>query len=116
LTAVRKYRPIIAAVVFALYAFIATPVQVWHHHKQIPVAGTSSTLDDKGNTVSKFTETAADVNCQICSHKYSTYSDDALIPIGSSLVLIGERNGFYSPQLISAAFFAFPNKGPPSLS
>lgn len=70
------YRQILAVILLMLYAFIAAPVQLWHHHKKVTTfssAGTIAKLNGH-STVGVPTISSAD-DCSICAHKYSAYTD-----------------------------------------
>jgi hypothetical protein len=111
LAAFRKYKHFLAAALLALYAFVATPVQWWHHHN---AARTSRAA--KQVIIAKATASNADSGCQICSHKYSAYNDDALTPFVSALIIPAAKNGYYYLPVIAHRTFSLPNKGPPALS
>jgi hypothetical protein len=109
LTAFRKYKPFIAATLLALYAFVATPVQWWHHHN-------TTAANSKQAVVAKATSSGSDSGCQICSHKYAAYYDDALIPFVSSILIPTAKNDYYRLLLIVTPSYSLLNKGPPALS
>ena len=109
MTALPKYRHLIAATLLALYAFVATPVQWWHHHHtttETPAAAGSR--EAKQAIVAKATGSTAESGCQICSHKYSTYTNDALVPFVSSLQLTTVKNGYYRLPVISTGAYLAP--------
>jgi hypothetical protein len=117
LTALPKYRHFIAATLLALYAFVATPVQWWHHHHTTTeTPSVAGTREAKQAIIAKATGSNAESGCQICSHKYSTYTDDALAPFVSSILIPAPKNGYYRLPVISTRSFSLLNKGPPSLS
>jgi len=73
-----SYRNWIAAALLVLYAFIATPVQLWHSHA-LPVAtGSAKLIASEQQKELKLVagiakaNTAAD-HCSICSHQYAGY-------------------------------------------
>jgi hypothetical protein len=112
LTASTRYREIIAAVLWVLYAFIATPVQLWHHHNIAKETKQSA----KGNRIlSESKSTTADVNCPICHHQYSVYNDDVIIPAIPAVTEFSLQNGHYIPAPLHYPSFSFQNKGPPFL-
>jgi hypothetical protein len=117
LAALRTYKYILAAFLLAVYGFIAAPVQLWHQHHYISNAtqGTVSSAT-KSDTVSQSAHSSPEANCPVCSHKYSTYIDDAIIPFEASLIVHTAKNGVYSLPFVSACSFLLPNKGPPVLS
>jgi len=108
---IRKYRHWIAAVLLALYAFIACPVQLWHHHP-----GGENTRAEKKSArqfvIAKGNAPGDD--CPICSHRYSTYSDDyhridiAPHTVYATILSHGKT------ALCQAFVFHYSNKGPPS--
>jgi hypothetical protein len=114
LAALRPYKHILAAFLVAVYGFVAAPVQLWHHHMSETRPGAVS-LDTKCDTVSQGSD-SSEANCPVCSHKYSTYIDDALIPFAALLILLAAKNNWRPLQLVSIAAFHLPNKGPPVLS
>jgi hypothetical protein len=117
LTAQITYRHILAAFLLAVYGFIATPVQLWHHHHYISKATQETvSLDTKGDTVSQGSGLSSEANCLVCAHKYSTYVDDATFPFETSLTVPVAKNGYYSLPLVSISSLHLPNKGPPALS
>jgi hypothetical protein len=113
LTALPKYRHFIAATLLAIYAFVATPVQWWHHHN---TTDTTSSRNAQQAIIAKATGSTTESGCQICSHQYSTYTNDALVPFVSSLLITAAKNGYYRLPVISTRSFSLYNKGPPSLS
>jgi hypothetical protein len=117
LAALRSYRYILAAFLLTLYAFIAIPVQLWHHHQNILAAKPGIVAaNTESDTVSQSSDLSSDTHCQACSHKYSTYHDDAIVPFQTLLLVIAAKNDCYALQLIAAPALSLPNKGPPSLS
>jgi hypothetical protein len=115
-TAIGTYKHFIAAILLALYAFVSTPVQLWHHHDISESTQASTSDSEKHDTISKASDSNSESSCQICSHKYSTYNDDALFPVESSLIITAAKNGHYCLPVISTPSFLLPNKGPPALS
>jgi hypothetical protein len=100
----------------ALYAFVATPVQLWHHHNY--ATASSSGTSDKKETASISTSSgkSVDGNCQICSHQYSTYSDYDTVVFTAPLFIATAKDGFYYSSIPSSPLFNFANKGPPPLA
>jgi hypothetical protein len=110
------YRHLLATFLLALYAFIATPVQLWHHH-QYPVKVVKTTPSNaKSDTVAAGTGISLETDCAVCSHKYSSYNDEVLAPYETSLTVIAVKNGCYSLQQVTASPASLLNKGPPALS
>lgn len=108
---IRKYRNCTAAILLMLYAFIATPVQLWHHHhhsKDLQV------ISAKNIVVSKNANSTSEANCPICQHQYSIYNDDVISIAIQSVIILLSKQEHYNQQTISSFIFAFSNKGPPS--
>src|SRR5688500_48864 len=101
LTATRTYKHFIAAILLVLYSFVSTPVQLWHHHNISESTPASTSDSAKHDTISKASDSNSEKGCQICSHKYSTYNDDALFPVESSLLITAAKNGYYCLPVIS---------------
>lgn len=114
MTALRTYRHIIGAILLSLYTFITAPVQLWHHHTTDITS--HKFKDSKHHSVSPADEAAADVICSICSHKYSTYNDDALHAFESICAETVVKNGYYPRSVIENISISFSNKGPPLIS
>ncbi len=93
-----------------VYAFIATPVQLWHHHNIVKEK--KEVADTKG-TLSQGTGSAPESNCPVCSHKYSIYNDHALLLGISSIAGFLPRYKPYIREAGSLSIPAFSNKGPP---
>lgn len=117
LTKIRKYKNFIAAILLAVYAFVAAPVQFWHLHNY-PVTSKSQLSSVEKETTSFATPTGKSVegNCQICSYKYSTYSDDATVIFVALLFNATAKEGFYYNPIFLSPLFNFANKGPPALA
>lgn len=112
LTIKRKYKTIIAALMLAVYAFVATPVSYWHHHNS---ANTSSSTKQQQQTIEKISVISADANCKICSHHYSVFNDDAVKLLISSAKQLSPFNGFFFIKDIPNPGYSQSNKGPPSI-
>jgi hypothetical protein len=96
-----------------VYAFIATPVQFWHHHKYEP--GAIASHSTEANAISKSDVKTDDANCQICSHHYSVYTDDAP-PVFATTGVSKVANESYSLQSVpTSPFFNLTGRGPPAL-
>lgn len=70
-----KYRRVITAFLIALYAFIITPSLFWHQHQEIKISSSVELVSDQNLPVIGEDQ---DIYCQICSHHYSYYSNDAV--------------------------------------
>jgi hypothetical protein len=109
----RTYRPILAAFFLAVYAFIATPVQLWHHHQlNVKVSRSDAQMDSVAHGAS----IALDTDCPLCSHKYAVYNDPVLTSYELTLQATAVKNGCYLLPQLPASPTALPNKGPPALS
>src|ERR1044072_4754755 len=78
LTVLKTYKVLLGAFLLALYAFVATPVQYWHHHK-IHAAKQTHHQNSQYDLLLQDDGSQQDANCPVCSHKYSTYSEIAII-------------------------------------
>jgi hypothetical protein len=113
LTQQRNYKTIIAVVLLTLYAFIATPVKLWHHHHY--VAASHQTDNTKKVTTQESSKTI-EGNCQVCSHHYSVYSDDAIAVVSRLTAVINPKEGFYAFATPLLPYFNSANKGPPGVA
>ena len=105
-----KYKTIIAAILLVLYAFTATPVSYWHHHKSIC---------EKNNTkqhsqVVEGSNGVVDANCKICSHHYSIALNDAITVYISPITFFNKGSDFHLIKKITNPGYGQSNKGPPS--
>ncbi len=117
LTANNTYRHLLAAFLLALYAFVAIPVQLWHHHQSAPKPGkTTQSHHANSDTVYSGTGILPETDCLVCSHKYSSYNDEVVAPYEVSFTTTAVKNGCYLLQPVSASLIAAVNKGPPVLS
>jgi transcription elongation factor Elf1 len=105
------HKTILAASLLVLYAFIATPVSYWHHHK--------STCEDNGteqhSQVVKKSQSVVDANCKICSHHYSASINDASTVYFSPITIHSTFSDFYTVKKIANPGYGQSNKGPPSV-
>jgi len=108
----RKYKTIIAVLMLALYAFIATPVSYWHHHN---FENSSTSKNQPQQTIEKSSVINTDANCKICAHQYSAFNDDAVKPLISSAKQLLLLNGIFFIKDIPNPGYTQSNKGPPSL-
>jgi hypothetical protein len=81
------YRQFITFLLIALYAFIITPSLFWHQHNESVYAASSEQIR---NSDTPTLEAEKDAYCQICSHHYSFYSNDA------SFIELTKQNHFQS--------------------
>jgi len=112
LTVGKTYRQWTAAFILAVYAFIATPVQLWHHHPPAAREAGQAKAPGKGYRFMVQKNTAAD-DCPICSHKYSTYTDYTYTPEISSAVSYADIKLSFCSSIILSPSFHFSNKSPP---
>lgn len=104
------YRQIVAVVFLLLYLFIASPVQLWHHH----------TAAGPNTGKLKFSKTVANKNvqsetCKICQHTYAPHVADYTVfnvSIPPSKVY---KNFFHTDSYLSAFISILSNKGPPAI-
>lgn len=99
-----------------LYAFVATPVQFWHHHNYANTAACGSPDKKETTSFSKSTGKSVEGNCQICSHQYSTYSDATAAIFAAPVFIATAKEGFHFIDLPSSPLFNISNKGPPAIA
>ncbi len=97
-----------------LYAFVTTPVQYWHQHINSDLSLTETSKEKKSNSISETSDKKNEANCKICSHKYSTYHNNALVILDSPKYLYISSEEFYYYFIPSTPIFYNSNKGPPS--
>lgn len=114
LITIKKYKQFIAILLMALYAFVATPVQLWHHHNYANPTASGSSDNKETASFSKSTSKSAEANCQICSHQYSTYNDCTDVIFAAPVFIDNPKEGFYYNSIPLAPLFNFANKGPPA--
>jgi hypothetical protein len=112
LTVFRTYKVLLGAFLLALYTFVATPVQYWHHHtihaakqKRAHNSQYALLLQDDGSQ--------QDANCLVCTHKYSSYSELSIIAFEPFDHVAVMPVGSYLLSAVTAPSFSLPNKGPP---
>lgn len=100
-----------------LYGFAATPIQFWHQHKYAGNSQITYSSSDKGSgIVSTASVNNSEDSCQICSHQYSAYNDNAVVIFATPLFFTKSKEEPYSVSIISSPHFNFSNKGPPALA
>lgn len=113
--ALRKtYKNLISGFLLLLYLFIATPVQLWHHH----TSGYASdkTCHQAGNDLLSPYQAAdnSGSDCKICSHSYSAHATEGPLSIR---ILISYQEVF-RPDLFcgpnESSLHLPGNKSPPS--
>ncbi|OQP62211.1 hypothetical protein A4R26_18215 [Niastella populi] len=107
------YKNLLGAFLLALYAFVATPVQYWHHHKTIHGAKKTHAADSQQQLLFQDDGSQQDANCPVCSHKYATYSEIAITASNLGHHVTGPQLGYYQLPAVTAPSFPLPNKGPP---
>ena len=117
LNRIRKYKTFITALLLAVYAFIATPVQLWHQHNYETNTVSGKSFKEKQLTsFSTFSQQVADSNCQICSHYYSIFIDAEFVRLEAPFIVAQSVEQYYVFSIPSPPFLHFSNKGPPALS
>ena len=99
-----------------LYAFIATPVQLWHHHaplaKAVQIPGklnqVDATITIKGHNNG--------IDCSICSNEYAIYNNDAVALQIIKVTLRVTTNTYYLLNITAPPYTGIFNKGPPVLA
>jgi hypothetical protein len=115
LTAFRTYRFLSGVFLLALYAFVATPVQYWHHHKIVHAAKQNYPKSSLQDHFFQVDGSQQDTGCQVCSHKYSTYSEISIVAFEACNHIAGTAHGYYQLPTVTAPSFPLPNKGPPAI-
>ncbi len=115
MTSFHKYRDGLAVFMLLLYAFIATPVQFWHHHNN-STGKAPLTFSKSAEQHPFFSESGSlnDKDCPVCSHKYSAYNDDVFFPEQNAIFLNVPDQAQYSLNIIQSENFSLTNKGPPA--
>jgi hypothetical protein len=100
-----------------MYAFIATPVQLWHQHGFETITLTDKSSKKKESTsFSNYTQQADEANCQICSHHYSIFSDVKFVRLKKPFIVSQPLEQFYVFSIPTSLIQQSSNRGPPSLS
>jgi len=107
----RTYKTILAALLLALYAFIATPVSYWHQHN----SNCNKNEKDEHSQIVKKSSLDSDENCKICTHHYSVASNDATTFYFSGLDFYSSYYTFLSINNITNPGYSKSNKGPPAI-
>jgi hypothetical protein len=109
---ISKYRQWTAAILLLVYAFITTPVQLWHHHPSAKQSRVSESLSVKGYQLDSPAGISAD-DCPVCAHKYSAYTDYKSVLEIPAAVLNADIVPAFSSSIILSLSFYFSNKSPP---
>ncbi len=113
----RKYKTFINAFLLAVYAFIATPVQIWHHHNyDTKTISEKSSREKQLASFSKFSQQSVDANCQMCYHHYSIFIDAEIVSLEAPFIFAQSVEHYYVFFIPPSPFLHFSNKGPPALS
>jgi hypothetical protein len=106
----QNYTTATAALLLALYIFIATPISYWHQHS----GSCGNNNNSKQNSlVIKISGSNEVVNCKICSHHYSASANDAIIVDLFPDVYTIQHREFYLLKSPSNSGYIQSNKGPP---
>ena len=100
----------------ALYIFIATPVWLWHKHDYSYNLKSSACSEIKTELSAGDSKSYIEEVCGICSHKFSSYSDNLPICFDVPQILKAEKKSFFSEDIIIIPRSHLPNKGPPAIS
>ncbi|HVK46992.1 MAG TPA: hypothetical protein VM488_04100 [Pseudobacter sp.] len=111
-----RYRLLLAFFLTALYLFIATPVQYWHHHASHAAAALADaqSSDHAGPGSTKIQGQHGD-HCSICAHHYAVFMEDSSMPALASLPILTGSYSLYRVTAICPLLTSFSNKGPPQL-
>jgi hypothetical protein len=115
LKAFRPYKFLLGAFLLALYTFVATPVQYWHHHKVVHGAKQTHSKSSQQHLLFQNDGSQQDANCPVCSHKYASYSEISIIAFELCNDVTAAQHGYYQLSSVTAPSFPLPNKGPPVL-
>ena len=100
----------------ALYAFVATPIQFWHHHNNTDSLATSKSNKKGTTSFSKDAGVFTEANCQVCTHQYASYCNGLIEIFDSPLFVVAPKNRQYYSSIPLSPIFKFSNKGPPVLA
>jgi hypothetical protein len=116
LFALKKYNPFVAVFLLALYAFIATPTHLWHHHtpKKNQASKTTSAFNTK-TSIAKDISQNSESNCSICSHNYSFYTNVDIPTYQYNVVKHFSVHANFTSNFIGILPSINVNKGPPSI-
>lgn len=108
----KPYQQLLSALFGLLYLFIVTPVQYWHQHPP------KDTKTAEQVYIYQFHADGdnADINCSICSHKYSGYQLQIDEPF---LTLLPNQAISYTHKclpVMEGIYATLCNKGPPTIS
>lgn len=117
LNIILRYKTFAAALLLAVYAFVATPVQLWHNHASAAKSVSDKTsVQKQAATFSASYTGTNDVNCKTCSHNYSVFINDAVVLPAAPFKALKPGRQYYIFSIPSSPILHFTNKGPPALS
>ena len=117
MTVNNSYKNYISGFLLVLYVFVATPVQLWHHHNYLSTASACASDKNETTSFSKSVSKSVEANCEICSHQYTTYIDSTFIIFTAQpLFFTITKEGFLYTVIPSSPIFIFLNKSPPALA
>ncbi len=100
-----------------LHAFIAMPIQFWHHHNyKVSVKKINQNSSNKTPTFTEFSNNSTEDNCQVCSQRYTEYSEDSIVINTITPTFQLSRASYFTIPIPSAPNNYLPNKGPPTIS
>jgi hypothetical protein len=105
----RNYRPLAAAFLLALYAFMATPVSFWHHHQN-----NTRKQHTEQNVAAGEENTVVGITCKICSHHYSVAANDAVTVYFAPVTFFNFFSDCYLLTHPTCPHYCQYNKGPPA--
>lgn len=95
----------------AVYFFIATPAQLWHHHdfakEQVPIKNTTTSAFDTPGL-------AIDSDCQVCSHQYAAYIGYEALLFEAPVFCPQKLSDFHYTSILAIPSLNQINKGPPA--
>lgn len=89
-----------------LYIFIATPVQLWHHHKV-------SNQKAGALKISTATVETKSEDCKICQHTYAAYINDDVCFSFAINNIFSDNGSFFEPVYPEVDLYNISNKSPP---
>ncbi|BAV07423.1 hypothetical protein [Filimonas lacunae] len=110
---INVYKRIAAAALVALYAFIVTPVRLWHHHAKLrhSVQGCIKEGDLPGIQLLK---AGHHIYCPLDSDHYTIHMHTPSFFLEGDVVSVsGSRNGCYHISSIAVFIYHAANKGRP---
>jgi predicted glycosyltransferase involved in capsule biosynthesis len=96
----------------ALYAFIATPVSYWHHHKN----NCDKNETEQQLQIVKKASFATNDHCKICAHHYSIANNDAITIYFLSVNHFTSCDTFFQINAMTNPGYSQSNKGPPAIA